>query len=101
MLWYIIVRVTKSEEGLDYWDAGRWVAGAYLAGFAVRVLTHAAGLPDVLAVVLQIIVGLTVLDWLLKGQYGGEQAFRIVTIFVGVRILFALPWLLVWYLSFN
>ena len=101
LLWIITIRVTKDEQGLDWWDCLRWVAGAYVAGLAVRVLCHVVHLPDVVGLVLQIIVGLTVLDRILAGQFGGEQALRIVIYYAGIRVLFALPFLLMWYLSRN
>ena len=101
LLWIIIIRVTKDEYGPDWWDAARWIAGAYLAAFAVRLIAMAIGLPEVIALVLYVIVGLTVLDLTLKGQYGGEQAIRIVLIYVVVRVIFAVPWVLMWYLSRN
>ena len=101
LLWFITIRVTRNEEGSDWWDCAMWVAGAYVVGFVVRGLTYVVHLPEPIGLVLQIIVGLAVLDWFLRGQYGKEKAFEIVAIFLGVRILFALPWVIMWYVSIN
>ena len=99
VLWLITIRVTRDEEGLDWWDCALWVGGSYVAALVVRLLTSWMHLPDVVRIVLGIIVGLAVLDWFLRGQYGKEKAFEIVAIFVGIRILFALPWIIMWYVS--
>ena len=99
VLWVITIRVTRNEEGLDWWDCALWIGGAHVAALVVRAFGYFAHLPEALTLVLQIVTGLAVLDWFLKGQYGKEKAFEIVAIFVGVRILFALPWVLMWLLS--
>ncbi len=99
LLWLITIRVTRDEEGLDWWDCAMWVAGSYFAAFVVRILTSWIHLPDVVQLVLEIIVGLAVLDWFLRGQFGKKMAFEIIAIYLGIRVLVALPWLIVWYMS--
>ena len=101
ILWLITIRVTRNEEGLDWLDCAGWVAGSYVGAFAVRGLGYLLHLPEVVTLVLAIIAGLTVLDWFLRGQYGQENATKIIAIFIAIRILFALPWIIVWFLSLK
>jgi hypothetical protein len=99
LLWFITIRVTRDEEGLDWWDCALWVAGAYVAALAVHILTSWIHLPGAIQLVLEILAGLAVLDWFLRGQFGKTKAFEIIAIFIGIRILFALPWIAMWVVS--
>ena len=94
VLWFIIIRITKDEQGVDWQDAAKWLAYSYLASIAAFGLAVLVGVPPMVAALPSLGIGVIVLAYVLKAQYGGDKTAHIIIAYLVVRLIFSLPRLL-------